>query len=166
MEIGCRPRIRQLVTLHPGVHLRQLQRLLGVSFSSTRYHVQKMTRQGEIARMEDGRYSRLFPAGIESGDAKAFSSIRRESDSRILSNLLRERTASQKRLCELTGLARSTVSERLSELVAQDLIKIAPTANSRASYELIDPVRIRGLLEGRSGILPKASARFIELWDF
>ena len=166
MEVGSRLRIRILVSRHPGMHLRQLQRLLGISFSSTRYHVERMTKSGEIDRREDGGYSRLFPAGTDDSDAKLLSIIHRGSDSRLLFNLLREGSASQKCLCGLTGLAKSTVSERLGNLIDLGLIKMSQSADPRIRYELVDPIRTARLLEERRGTLPKAAERFIDLWDF
>jgi len=63
-----RLRIKLLVSLHPGLHLRELQRQIGLSFSSTRYHLDKLAKQGEIDRVEDNGYSRIYPAGIDQSD--------------------------------------------------------------------------------------------------
>src|SRR5439155_16838225 len=35
--------------------------LTGMSFNSTRYHVDRLTKAGEIVRVEDGGYTRLYP---------------------------------------------------------------------------------------------------------
>jgi predicted transcriptional regulator len=162
-----RVRVRLLVSMHPGVHLRELQRLVGMSFSSTRYHVDKLTKIGEIIRVEDGGYSRLYPAGIGEAERTIFPLARGETDRKILAILTTDPVLSNKRLCELTGLAKSTVSEHLADLIRAGVIKTRHNTDLGIFYELEEPEKIRLLLKSQnSNLLKKASDRFIDLWDF
>ena len=117
MKAEGRTKIRLVVSLKPGLHLRELQRQIGLSFSSTRYHVDKLAKEGEIDRVEDNGYSRIYPAGIDQSDKILLSLVRRETDYKILSSFLKENSLSQQRLTELTKLAKSTVSEHLATLL-------------------------------------------------
>lgn len=164
---ASRVRIRLFVSLLPGVHLRELQRLLGMSFNSTRYHVERLAKTGEIVRVEDGGYSRLYPAGISDEERVLFSLVRGETDRRILAPLARERELSNKKLRELTGLAKSTISEHLGNLVQLGIVRIRPTRDTGTVYELENPEQILRLMRNQDPtLLKKATNRFIDLWDF
>jgi len=151
----------------PGVHLRELQRLVGISFNSTRYHVDKLTKTGEIIRVEDGRYSRFYPAGIAEVERAIFPLVRRETDRKILASLTTNPLLSNKQLCELTGLAKSTVSEHIADLIRAGVVKTRHITDLGVFYELEQPEQIRLLLKNQNpGLLKKAGDRFIDLWDF
>jgi predicted transcriptional regulator len=160
-----RVRIKLLVSLQPGLHLRELQRRIGLSFSSTRYHVDRLTKDGEIDRVEDNGYSRIYPAGLDERDRVLLSLVRRETDRRILSSFLRGNGLSQQRLTDLTGLAKSTVSEHLATLLKLGVLR-TKTGGERRIFELADPAKIDTMLNLYPHLLGKATRRFIDLWDF
>jgi predicted transcriptional regulator len=165
VKIEGRVRIKLLVSLQPGLHLRELQRQIGLSFSSTRYHIDKLTKDGEIDRVEDNGYSRIYPAGIDQKDKVLLTLVRRETDRRILSSFLRENNLSQQRLTDLTGLAKSTVSEHLATLLKLGVVR-TKTGEERRIFELTDPAKIDTMLNRYPRLLRKATRRFIDLWDF
>jgi len=164
---NSRLRVKLFVSLSPGVHLRELQRLLGVSFNSTRYHVDKLAKAGEIVRVEEGGYSRLYPRGTTESERILFAVVRSETDRRILSRLVANSALSSKELCDQTGLAKSTVSEHIAELVRVGIIRTRQIGETSTSYELEQPERIRLLLRNlNAGLQKKVTDRFIDLWDF
>ena len=160
-----RLRIKLLVSLQPGLHLRELQRQIGLSFSSTRYHVNKLAKEGEIDRVEDSGYSRIFPAGTDYNDKILLSFVRKKTDHRILSSLLTENHLSQQRLCDLTGLSKSTISEHIATLQELGIVR-AKTGPERRSFELTDRTKINEMVNGNPVLLKKATHRFVDLWDF
>jgi predicted transcriptional regulator len=164
---NSRLRVKLFVSLSPGVHLRELQRLLGMSFNSTRYHVDKLTKAGEIVRVEEGGYSRLYPRGTTESERVLFAVVRSETDRRILSSLVTNLALSSKELGDRTGLAKSTVSEHISELVRVGIIRTRQIGETSISYELKQPERIQLLLRSLNpGLQKKVTDRFIDLWDF
>ena len=158
-------RIKLLISLHPGLHLRELQRQIGLSFSSTRYHVDKMARDGEIDRLEDNGYLRIYPAGIDQKDKILLSLVRKETDHRILSSFLKENSLSQQRLTDVTKFAKSTVSEHLAKLVKLGVVR-TKAGGERRTFELTDPAKVDAVLSSYPHLLGKATRRFIDLWDF
>lgn len=166
MQSGSRVRIWFLVTLLPGVHLRELQRLLGMSFNSTRYHVERLAKAGEILRVEDGGYSRLYPVGISDQEKILFTSVRGKTDRKILACLSARGGLSSKRLCDLTTLAKSTVSEHLDRLIKDGVVKTR-LGEADTVYELENPARIQLLMRTQNPtLLERATSRFIDLWEF
>ena len=158
-------RIKLLVSLQPGLHLRELQRQIGLSFSSTRYHVDKLAKDGEIDRVEDNGYSRIYPAGIDQSDKILLSLVRRKTDRRILSSFLRENSLSQQRLTDLSKLAKSTVSEHLATLLMLGIVR-TKAGGERRIFELTDPAKIDTMLNCYPRLLNNPTRRFIDLWDF
>jgi DNA-binding transcriptional ArsR family regulator len=138
-----------------------------MSFNSTRYHVDKLTKAGEIVRVEEGGYSRLYPKGTSEEERMFFAVVRAETDRKILSSLAVDSILSSKQLCDQTSLAKSTVSEHLALLVRMGVVKTRQIGETSVSYELQQPERIRLLLERLNPSLRrKAADRFVDLWDF
>jgi predicted transcriptional regulator len=140
--------------------------MIGLSFNSTRYHVDALAKTGEIIRAEEGGYSRLYPVGVSDSDRTLFPLTRRDSDRRILISMIENQTSSHKKLCETTGLAKSTITEHLAHLVEIGVAKICQEG-STTFYELNDADKVRQMLEvANSTLLRKATKEFIDLWDF
>lgn len=162
-----RTRVKLLVSLLPGVHLRQLQRIVGLSFNSTRYHVDLLAKTGEIIRAEEGGYSRLYPTGLSEFDRTVYSLVRNVTDKKILDCLAECGTSSHKRLSDATGLAKSTISEHLIRLVEVGVVKACQTTDYSIAYELVDAGKIREMLRVNDmTVLSKAAREFVDLWDF
>ena len=164
MRPAGRVRIKLLVSLQPGLHLREIQRQIGLSFSSTRYHVDKLVKEGEVDRVEDKGYSRIYPTGISRKDRTLLTLIRRETDQKILSCLLRDNNLSQQRLAELTRLAKSTISEHMTTLLESGIVRTK--ADGGRDFELTDRASVDKMLNGYPHLLGKAARRFTDLWDF
>ena len=165
MDSQSRARIKLLVSFQPGLHLRELQRQIGLSFSSTRYHVDKLTSEGELDRVVDKGYSRIYPQGIDPKDRVLLSLIRRKTDHKILSFLLAENSLTQRRLTEVSGLSKSTVSEHLATLLELEVVRTRAGGEQR-TFELAEPAKMNGLMNRHPFVLEKATRKFIHLWDF
>lgn len=138
-----------------------------MSFNSTRYHVERLAKAGEIIRIDEAGFSRLYPPGINEKDRVLFSLARGETDRRILACLALEQRLSNRQLSELTGLAKSTISEHLARLTQLGIVIGGRASDAETLYELEDPLRVRLLIASQNPtMLRKATARFIDLWDF
>src|SRR2546427_11620323 len=114
MRRDGRVRVKLIISLLPGVHLRELQRLLGMSFNSTRYHVDRLAKTGEIVRVEDGGYSRIYTAGISDAEKPLFALVRSDTVWKSLESLSSNSQLSHKQLTNLTGMAKSTKTKTLA----------------------------------------------------
>src|SRR5579872_6710598 len=82
-----RSRISGLVRQNPGIHLRELQRILGVSFNSIRYNTERMANSGEIICEKDVGYSRFYPLGMPKSERALYSVSRNRTSFKILIEL-------------------------------------------------------------------------------
>ena len=125
----------------------------------------RLTKEGEIDRVEDKGFSRIYPAGTGANDRILLSLVRRKTAHKILSCFLTENTASQQSLIDRTGLSKSTVSEHMATLLKLGVVRPRP-GDERRVFELTDSAKIDRLMRRYPVLLEKAASRFIDLWDF
>ena len=163
-----RAQTKLIVSLSPGIHLRKLQELLGASFTTTRYHVANLERDGEIIRSKDGRYDRLYPAGTAESMKAVYATLQNRAARKTLQALAdchHELTNGD--LSERTHLSRSTVSECITHLRSASLVRRSLKADGLVVYELQDREEVSRLLAVfEKGALKIAADAFIDLWDF
>jgi predicted transcriptional regulator len=162
-----RARAKMIVSLSPGIHLRKLQKLLGTSFTTTRYHVEGLERDGEIVSSKEGRYQRLYPSGTTEVSRAAYAALQSKTARRILSVLAQnQREFRNGDLCEMVKLPRSTVSECTTLLSQAGLVTRRTGADGHATYGILDRERTLGLLTVfEKNLLDIAADRFADLWD-
>jgi predicted transcriptional regulator len=162
-----RERAKMIISLSPGVHLRKLQKLLGTSFSTTRYHVESLARDGEIVCSREGRYQRLYPLGTAEGSKRTYAVLQSETARKVLGVLVRDQQDLRNGdLCERAGLPRSTVSECTALLGEVGLVQRRVTADGHTLYGVQDKQRTLELLAAfEKNLLDIATDRFTDLWD-
>ncbi len=162
-----RLRAKELVSLFPGIHLRELQRLLKASFNTTRYHVDTLERNGEVLRMEQGGYCRLFPVGFDDRARGLYSVLHSRTTRQVLRALVTNGRSANGSISEATGLPKSTVSERIELLCATGLVTRTPSLGSGSIYEVRDQERVaEALTLFERNLLTVAADSFVDLWDF
>jgi predicted transcriptional regulator len=162
-----RERAKMIVSLSPGIHLRKLQKLLGTSFSTTRYHVEGLKKDGEIVCSKEGRYQRLYPAGTADGSKATYALLQNETARKVLSALARDRRELRNGdLCEMVKLPRSTVSECTALLSKAGLVRRHLTADGHSTYVIQEREQALELLAAfERNLLDIATDRFTDLWD-
>lgn len=167
-KMDSRSRISGLVHQSPGIHLRELQRILGMSFNSIRYNTEKMTISGEIICEKGVGYSRFYPPDMTEKDRLVYSISRNRTSYRILTELSKDSLLTNKELAARTGFAKSTISEHVHTLLAANLVKLTLSEEGNFKVELQDRDRITRLIEelSRSASQNDMVQNFVELWDF
>ena len=167
-KASYRNQTKLIVSLSPGIHVRRLQRLLGASFSTTRYHVENLERDGEIVRSKDGRYDRLYPAGTAEGMKAVYSALQNKTTRKVLQALAdgHPPELTNGDLAERTGLPRSTISECIHHIAGASMVRRSLSMDGRILYELQDKEEVLRLLAAfKRSVLNTAADRFIDLWD-
>lgn len=162
-------KIFSLISENPGIHLRELHRALGSSFNSIRYNTEKMASSGQIVCEKNAGFSRFYPAGMSDRDKLVYSFSRNKAAFTILRELSGSLQLSNKELSTRTGLAKSTVSERVHELLAASLVKLTLSDEGSFKIELQDRDRIRGIIEAISSSQTRRQGivqNYVDLWDF
>jgi predicted transcriptional regulator len=161
-----RIRAKELVSLFPGVHLRQHQRLLNASFNTTRYHAYNLERDGEVVCSRVGGYSRLFPAGFDGGARGLYSVLHNKSTRHVLRTLVSGGRLTNGEISAATGLPKSTVSEH-TELLCQTELAAKSVTLDGVVYEIHDRARVgEALAMFERNLMTVAADSFVDLWDF
>src|SRR3972149_9416110 len=72
LDLDSRRRIYEFLEANPGVHLRLIGKVLGMSTGMLSYHLRYMERRGLLRSEEEGHRRRYF-------DARAFAEAQRKS---------------------------------------------------------------------------------------
>jgi predicted transcriptional regulator len=168
VKSGNRSKILGLITQNPGIHLRELQRALGISFNSIRYNTEKMAHSGEIVCEKDSGFSRFYPPGMPERDRLLHSLTRNKTTFRILLELSTQQLLTNKELAARTGFAKSTVSEHIHQLLSVNLVKLTLSDEGNFKVELQERERVKKLVDEIN--LAKSEndmvQNFVDLWDF
>ena len=161
-----RIRTKAMVELFPGIHLRALQRFLGTSFSTTRYHVDHLLREGEIVSERKGGYTRLYLSGIKEGDRRIYASLQSKSARRVLHALVDSRLLGKGELAEATRLSRSTITKKVQELQLLNVIEARDLPDGGQAYRILDGEKVVTILLAlERNPLSVATDNFIDLWS-
>ena len=162
-----RLRAKELVGLFPGIHLRELQRLLKASFNTTRYHVENLERDGEVLRFETGGHSRLYPAGFDDRARGLYAVLHNRTTRQVLRTLVTRGRSANGEVSADTGLPKSTVSEHIELLCATGLVAKSALLGAGSVYEVRDQERVgEALALFERNLLTVAADNFVDLWDF
>jgi predicted transcriptional regulator len=109
------------ILISPGIHTRELQRRLGVSFGTVAWHVGVLERCRLIKSVKRKYYTSLYPASeFQKKPANIFINcpIRRE----ILDYVKKNQGATQKEIGEYVGVHQSTTRHHLKKLVNANIV--------------------------------------------
>jgi len=111
-------RILEFITSHPGAHLRDICRALGLAMGVVQYHVRRLERDGRIHSVRRGLYKFFYPAnlfGERQRDVLSMLSLDRPRE--VLLNIIEHPESTQEALAEATHVSQPTVSWHLKRLV-------------------------------------------------
>lgn len=164
-----RDRARKVISSLPGIHLRLLQRILGTSFSTVRYHVSNLEKDGEVIRRSDNRYERLYPNGTTETMQSIYAILHRKAMRDLLQVAAHhhDRSLTIVDLAERAGLSTSTVTECVKQLSEVGLVARLQGVDGRLRCEIRDKDLVLQLLAGfRRSVMDVAADNLIDLWDF
>lgn len=167
LEIDTRKRIFETIRRSPGIHMRELERHLGLGLGNLQYHLHYLEKRDLIIQMKDEQFVRYFVKNkeMDDDDRKVMSFLRKGACRHILMCLMEEPGMNNKDISSTVVLSPSTVSWHLNKLVATGIVK--KTVNGRESnFEVVDTENIAGLMIAyKSSFFDKLLDNFIEMWE-
>ena len=166
-ELNTRKRIFETIRSSPGIHLRELERTLGLAVGSLQYHLHYMQKKNLIFSQKDEQFIRYFVKDKELSDSNriVMSFLRKKACRHILITLMGGPGLNNKDISTAIGLSPSTVSWHLNKLVASRIIN--KTINGRESnFNVNDPEEIAELvITYKSSFFDRMLDNFIEMWE-
>ncbi|HEY6283889.1 MAG TPA: winged helix-turn-helix transcriptional regulator [Nitrososphaerales archaeon] len=156
-------KLRVLVESSPGIHLREAQRVLGVSFTTVRHHVRRLLEDKAIVSRRYGRYNRLFPQGFPDSEIGQALAVRNRTTKLIIEEIAIGHKRSNKSVSRSTGLAKSTVSRHIRLLESLGVVE-RTNSNTGLGFNVNERLAFQLLNHGRSGLRTTVD-RYIALWN-
>ena len=123
-ELETRRTVYDTVVSHPGIHLRELERITSLPLGVVRYHLDRLQREGLIFSEEDRYFKRFFPKGrIPNVPTDTFAALRQESLRKIVLYLLSNPGSTHASMMSAMDMPASTLSTYLSILLSKDVVK-------------------------------------------
>lgn len=165
LELESRRRIYEYLNANPGVHLRRIGEVLGMSTGMLSYHLDYLERNGLLKSEEAGHRKRYFIARVfVEAQRRILGVLREDVPRKIVLELLTngERTFAQ--LQATVGVSKSTMSYHLQKLNARDIL--VRTKKERESVFVIKDMEevTKLLLANRQSFKDDAVDRFADLW--
>jgi len=155
LELDTRRAIYELVSSQPGLHLREIQRRLGMHINLVEYHLGHLIRSELVVEVKDAGYSRYFPTSppgegagtdrLTSQEKRVLALLRQPMPLRIIVFLLATGHAQHRELCAHLGCAPSTLTYHMRRIVAQQVASQV-TAGEGKGYSLVDRRGVARLL--------------------
>jgi len=127
LSLASRKRIFEHVEAHGGAHLREIGRKCEVPLGTALYHLDRLEAEGLITVRRDGRYKRYFAAnGLGRREKDLLSAFRHAVPRRIAAALVERTALTQRELCALIGVSRSTLSFHVNSLIDKGILRREP----------------------------------------
>lgn len=151
-----RQRVLDCVHSNQGAHLREISRRSGIPLGTVLYHLGRLEDARFVVSRRDGRYKRYFAGhALDMTEKETLSALRRDVPRRIAVALRSARAATQRELCELVGVSRSTISQHVNQLIARGVVQ-CQKARPESRYVLADEALTSRLLDEYSTSLTPA----------
>jgi predicted transcriptional regulator len=164
LENERRGRIYSFIKANPGIHLRELQRILSIPLASLEYHLKYMARKKIIFGETDGHYTRYYCKPLEPEDKRVLLALRQNRMREIVLLIIVNKKVKYQFLAESLKLPHSTISLYLKYLVDNHILE-----RTKVGYENLYTVRdedrvAKILIAYRSGFLDKLADKALSTW--
>jgi predicted transcriptional regulator len=164
LENDKRRKIYEIIEKNPGIHLRELQRILQMPVATIEYHLGYMTRRRIIYNEADEHLKRYYTQPLNSEDKKLLSALRQKKLREIVLVILSSQKAKYQFLADCFKLPHSTLSLYLKYLVDRGVLD-----REKVGYENIytvhDEDRVaRVLVSYKSSFMDTLVDRTLATW--
>ena len=158
--------ILEIIQDNPGIRFNEVMRISNIRNGTLSHYVKKLEDEDVIELERTPRVTRLYPAGIDSEQAKICKYLTKESQGKLILFLLQKKTATSVEIKEFLKKSPSVVSVNLNELFREKIIEKKYDIPSN-KYSLRKPEEIRGVMnEYYPNLIDKLSENTVEMFDY
>ena len=136
LENENRKKIYEVIEVNPGIHFRELQRVLDIPLTTLEYHLSYMMRKRILFAETDEHFKRFYAKPLDDEDKKVLSALRQKRLREIVFLVLTNEKAKYQFFADYLKLPRSTLSFYLKYLVEKGIL-----AKEKVGYETIYTVK-------------------------
>ena len=158
--------ILDIIQGNPGIRFNEIMKLSNIKNGTLSHYVKKLEDESSIELERTPRVTRLYPAGIDSREAKICKFLTIDTQRKLIMFLLGKKSASSVEIREFLKKSPSVVSVNLSQLFKEKIItkKYDIPANK---YSLKNPDEIKGIInEYYPNLIDKMSENTTEMFAF
>lgn len=165
LDLDSRRKIFRHIERNPGLHLRGLQRTLGMPLGTIEYHLHQMEKVGLIVSRDDGRFKAFFAKdGLDRRDKDILYYVRQEMPRQIVIQLLMAPRLTHSELTASLPVSASTCSFHLKKLVKAEIVDEERVGRSKR-FTVREAERVAGVLvRYRRSFLDDLVDRFARAW--
>jgi predicted transcriptional regulator len=166
LELESRRKIYEVVRKNAGGHMREIQRVAGMSFGVVSYHLSYLGKYNLIKEEKDGTYVRYYPVTIDINDKKLLALLRQRSVRTILLFIVVHEGCSHQEISAGVSLSPSTTTWHLKKLTDSGIIVSEKKIKVKAYSLGIPRERLMNLLiTYRESFLDNLVDGLLELWE-
>ena len=159
-----RRRVYSVIEANPGIHMRELQRVLDMPLTTLEYHLTYMEHKKILFSESDTHYRRYYVRPLDSEDKKILSALRQKRMREIVFVVLINKKVKYQFLADYLKLPNSTLSFYLKYLVDNMVL-----AKEKIGYENIYTVQdedrvARVLIAYKSSLIDKVVDKALNTW--
>lgn len=164
LENESRRKIYQVILSNPGIHLRELQRVVGMPLSTVDYHLNYMVKKEIILRDQNRGIIRCFSKPFNDAEKRIVSALRQKRMREIVFVVLRDHKVRFKQLLDQLPLPRSTLAFYLIYLVEHSILS-RERVGAENIYRLVDEDRVaKILITYRTSFVDKVIDKVMNTW--
>ncbi|MEM0492690.1 MAG: winged helix-turn-helix transcriptional regulator [Candidatus Thermoplasmatota archaeon] len=165
LDLDIRRRIYRFIIKNPGLHEREISRILKIPLTTVDYHLHYLVKRDILQIKIDGHYARFYAKqdiGIK--EMSLLSILRTQVTRRILIFLMTHPYASHREIAHHMMLSSSTVSFHLKKMINTGVI--SQIKQSRGSFYLVNEpdVVINLLITYRRSFFDHVVDHFVDIW--
>lgn len=124
LSLDNRQRLVDHVERHPGIHLRQLARDLGLAIGTTEHHLHLLVRHGILERHDQSGHAAYFVQGTcPATERRLLCVLRGDTPRRLLRALAADPDLDTAALSARLGVSRSAVAHHIAKLIEEGLVE-------------------------------------------
>ncbi len=124
-------RVLDYITAHPGVHLRQICRVLGLAMGDVQYHIHRLERDGRVTSVRRGLYKFFYPSALFGERQRdVLSVLSLDAPRELLLSMVEKPDSGQDELARAIGVTQPTVSWHLKRLVDLGIVEKRQTGRT------------------------------------
>lgn len=164
LEVETRRRIYQVVCDFPGLHLREVSRIVGLATNLVDYHLVCLEKRDIVRSVQDDQFKRYFAenVSISTSDKRWIGMLRQTTPFRIVILLLDRENQTNKELAANLFKSPGTVTYHLGKLVEAGLVV---KLQDRRGFSLSDPRRVERILMAFHPLPEVLTSGFREIWE-
>ena len=158
--------ILQIIKNNPGIRFNEIMRISNIRNGTLSHYVKKLEDEASIELERTPRVTRLYPAGIDTHEAKICKYLTMDTQRKLIGFLLENQTATSLEIREFLKKSPSVVSVNLNQLFREKIVTKKYDIPSN-KYSLKNPEEIKGIInEYYPNLIDKMSENTTEMLDF